>query len=55
VFPNFADPDLDSPADRYYGSNLPRLLLIKQHYDPGGLFRQPQSIPLAHPPGDQPA
>jgi FAD/FMN-containing dehydrogenase len=54
VFPNFADPDLDSPADRYYGSNLPKLQLIKQHYDPGGLFRHPQSIPLPDPPG-QPA
>lgn len=51
VFPNFADPDLDSPADRYYGSNLARLRLIKQHYDPGGLFRHPQSIPLPGPPG----
>ncbi|MBO0810092.1 MAG: BBE domain-containing protein, partial [Actinobacteria bacterium] len=46
VFPNFADPDLDSPADRYYGSNLPRLRLIKQRYDPGDRFRHPQSIPL---------
>ena len=54
VFPNFPDPDLDSPADRYYGSNLARLRLIKQHYDPGGLFRHPQSIPLPDPPG-QPA
>ncbi len=54
VFPNFADPDLDSPADRYYGRNLARLRLIKQHYDPGGLFRHPQSIPLPDPPG-QPA
>ncbi len=54
VFPNFADPDLDSPADRYYGSNLARLRLIKQHYDPGGLFRHSQSIPLPDPPG-QPA
>jgi len=51
VFPNFADPDLDSPAGRYYGSNLARLQLIKQHYDPDGLFRHPQSIPLPGPPG----
>jgi FAD/FMN-containing dehydrogenase len=49
VFPNFPDPDLDSPADRYYGSNLPRLRQIKQRYDPGGLFRHPQSIPLPGP------
>ncbi|MBO0817913.1 MAG: BBE domain-containing protein, partial [Actinobacteria bacterium] len=46
VFPNFADPDLDSPADRYYGSNLSRLALIKQRYDPGDRFRHSQSIPL---------
>ena len=50
VFPNFPDPDLDSPADRYYGANLSRLELIKQHYDPGNLFRHPQSIPLPDPP-----
>ena len=51
VLPNFADPDLDSPAGRYYGSNLARLRLIKQHYDPGGMFRHSQSIPLPDPPG----
>jgi hypothetical protein len=54
VFPNFADPDLDSPADRYHGGNLARLRLIKQRYDPGDVFRHPQSIPLPGPPG-QPA
>jgi FAD/FMN-containing dehydrogenase len=52
VFPNFPDPDLGSPADCYYGSNLPRLRLLKQRYDPGGLFRHPQSIPLPDPPSD---
>lgn len=46
VFPNFADPDLDTPASRYYGSNLPRLTRIKQHYDPGNTFRFSQAIPL---------
>jgi FAD/FMN-containing dehydrogenase len=46
VFPNFADPDLHDPAERYYGRNLPQLKRIKQHYDPGNRFRHSQSIPL---------
>jgi hypothetical protein len=46
VFPNFADPDLHDPAERYYGRNLPQLKRIKHHYDPGNRFRHSQSIPL---------
>jgi FAD/FMN-containing dehydrogenase len=46
VFPNFADPDLQDPGGSYYGRSLPQLTRIKQHYDPGNVFRHSQSIPL---------
>lgn len=46
VFQNFADPDLDNWAEAYYGDNLPRLVRIKARYDPGDVFRSPQSLPV---------
>jgi FAD/FMN-containing dehydrogenase len=46
VFPNFPDPDLDGWADAYYGTNYDRLVQIKARYDPGELFRFPQSLPV---------
>jgi FAD/FMN-containing dehydrogenase len=39
VFPNFADPDLDSWATAYNRGNLDRLLEIKAKYDPENVFR----------------
>lgn len=45
VFPNFADRELESWADAYYGTNLPRLVRIKARYDPGNAFRFGQSLP----------
>lgn len=44
VYPNFPDPDLDDAATAYYGANLERLLRVKATYDPGNLFRFPQSV-----------
>jgi FAD/FMN-containing dehydrogenase len=41
VFQNFADPDLTDPGAAYFGANLPRLLRIKERYDPSGLFPFP--------------
>jgi len=44
VFPNFIDPELESWAEAYYGTNYERLLRVKLRYDPTGFFRFPQSI-----------
>ncbi|HEY5988311.1 MAG TPA: FAD-binding oxidoreductase [Streptosporangiaceae bacterium] len=44
VFPNFPDPDLPDWENAYYGANCERLLGVKARYDPGGLFRGPQSL-----------
>lgn len=30
----------------YFGSNLPRLIDIKQQYDPTGVFAPEQGVPL---------
>jgi FAD/FMN-containing dehydrogenase len=46
VFQNFADPDLEHWADAYYGSNYPRLVRVKAHYDPADRFQFHQSLPL---------
>jgi FAD/FMN-containing dehydrogenase len=46
VFPNFADADLEDWEHAYYGFNLERLLELKTRYDPGNLFRFPQSLPV---------
>jgi FAD/FMN-containing dehydrogenase len=46
VFPNFPDPDLRDWGHAYYGSNYERLLALKARYDPGDLFRFPQSLSL---------
>jgi FAD/FMN-containing dehydrogenase len=46
VFPNFPDHDLSDWAHAHYGTNYDRLLLIKAHYDPGGVFRFFHSLPV---------
>ncbi|MGK5730697.1 FAD-binding oxidoreductase [Streptomyces sp. URMC 124] len=52
---NYADTDITDPAHNrsgvpwqtlYYGTNYPRLQRIKAAYDPGNVFRHPQSIAL---------
>jgi len=45
-FQNFVDAAETDYLRAYYGSNLERLVEIKRRYDPGNLFRFPQSIPL---------
>ncbi len=46
VFQNFADPDLESWADAYYGANVERLARIKARYDPTRFFGSDPSLPV---------
>lgn len=42
---NYIDGDVTDWEDAYFSTNLPRLLDVKQTYDPSTLFRYPQSLP----------
>jgi FAD/FMN-containing dehydrogenase len=46
-FQNFVDGAETDYLRAYYGTNLERLVEVKRRYDPGNLFRFPQSIPLS--------
>jgi FAD/FMN-containing dehydrogenase len=45
TYQNYPDKDLTDYLDRYYGTNLPRLIQIKKKYDRSNYFRGPQTIP----------
>jgi hypothetical protein len=45
AYPNFPDPDLEDWPRAYHGTNLERLVRVKERYDPDNLFRFHQSVP----------
>jgi FAD/FMN-containing dehydrogenase len=47
---NYCDLDLPDYPDAYWGDNLPRLMAVKQQYDPQNLFQHAQSVPLPSAP-----
>ena len=44
AYVNYSDLELDDWPRAYWGSNLERLQTIKRRYDPGNVFRHPQSV-----------
>jgi FAD/FMN-containing dehydrogenase len=44
VYPNFPEPGLDGWAHAYHAANEPRLRAVKARYDPGDVFRGPQTV-----------
>ncbi len=46
-YQNFIDASQTDYLRAYYGSNLERLVEVKQKYDPRNVFNYPQSIPVA--------
>jgi FAD/FMN-containing dehydrogenase len=44
-YQNFPNRDIVDWQQQYYAENWERLVEVKTTYDPGDLFRNPQSIP----------
>jgi FAD/FMN-containing dehydrogenase len=46
AYQNYADAGLSSWKQAYFGANYPRLLKVKNRYDPNRVFRSPQTVGL---------
>lgn len=46
TYQNYPERDLRDYLDRYYGSNLEKLIDIKSKWDPNGYFQSQMSLPI---------
>jgi len=49
TYQNYPNQDFEDYLERYYGENLPRLIQVKNDYDPGNYFQNPQTVPTELP------
>jgi FAD/FMN-containing dehydrogenase len=46
AFLNYVDREVPDPARAYWGTNLERLVAVKQKFDPNNVFRHAMSVPI---------
>lgn len=44
IYPGYVDPELREAQEKYWRGNLERLEMVKEKFDPGDVFRNPQSV-----------